>query len=255
MKFILKIFAFIVFFSLFFYGLRETDFYNSKIILADLGGIPWLYASIGTLFSILAGFIIQKEWENWNNLVDAVNGEVHTLKELWLWSRYLPPEIGLVFHNAIELYLKEMSDNGLYKSERNIASSEIEASISSLNSVTFNLFESQPKIATNTFVFFTELIKKREERIRYSSHHVPHFIKGVIFSVTALMILLSMFIGVKNIWLDYIFTFSVSMLSYVIYLMIDDLDHPLVPGGWHVTAHPYQKLLNEISTIKNMAIK
>ena len=64
------------------------------------------------------------------------------------------------------------------------------------------------------------------------------------------MICLSLFIGVKNIWLDYTYTMSVSMLAYVILLVIDDLDHPLIPGGWHLTPGPYQKLLEEISSQK-----
>lgn len=250
MRLILKIFIFLVFFVLFFYFLRESDFYNSRIILADLGGVPWLYATIGTLFSILAGFTIQKEWENWNNLMDAVSNEVHILKEMWVWSRFLPDNTNQIFHVSIKSYLEEMSDNGLYKSEQNIVSSKIEGSISVMNKTIFDMFKEDPLIAKNAFSFFTRLIDQRNQRIRYSSHHVPKFIKGTMFFATALMIILSMFVGIKNVWLDFIFTFSVSMLSYVLYLVIDDLDHPLVPGGWHLTAHPYKKLLEEISSNK-----
>jgi hypothetical protein len=112
------------------------------------------------------------------------------------------------------------------------------------------MFKKQPIIATNAFGFFTKLIEQRAQRIRYSSHHVPKFIKGTIFFATTLMICLAMFIGVKNIWLDYFFTISVAMLAYVIYLVIDDLDNPLIPGGWHLTAGPYKKLLEEISLFK-----
>jgi hypothetical protein len=250
MRLILKIFIFLVLFGLFFYFLRESDFYNSRIILADVGGIPWLYATIGTLFSILSGFTIQKEWENWNNLMDAVSNEVHILKEMWVWSRFLSAPVNQIFHISIKSYLEEMSDNGLYKSEQNIASSKIEESISVMNKTIFDMFKEQPLIAKNAFSFFTKLIDQRNQRIRYSSHHVPKFIKGIMFFATSLMIILSMFVGIKNVWLDFIFTLSVSMLSYVIYLVIDDLDHPLVPGGWHLTASPYKKLLTEINASK-----
>lgn len=247
MKLKYKIFLFILSFSLIFYALHSSDFYNYKIILADLGGIPWLYASIGTLFSILAGFIIEKEWGNWNSLVDAVNNEVHILREMWLWSQFLPIDLSKTFYDSIKIYLEEMSNNGLYKSEQQIPSIKIEESISTLNLIIFNMFKNQPIFAKNAFDFFTKLIDQRSQRIRYSSHHVPKFLKGVILFATTLIITLSMFIGVKNIWLDFIFTFSVSMLAYVIYLVINDLDNPLIPGGWHLTAQPYKKLLDEIS--------
>ena len=250
MKFTIKIIIFLGVFSLVFYGLHDSDFYNTKVILADLGGIPWLYASIGTLFSILTGFIVQKEWENWNSLVDAVSAEVNTLREMWLWSRYLPKETGDIFNNSIKLYLEEMSEEGLYKSEQRITSKRIEESFSSLNAAMFDMFKNQPEVATNTFTFLTRLIEQRSDRLRYSSHHVPQNLKRIIFFATTLMICLSLGIGVKNIWLDYIYTMSVSMLAYVIFLVIDDLDHPLVPGGWHLTPRPYKKLLEEISSYK-----
>ena len=246
MKFTIKIIIFVGVFSLIFFGLHDSDFYNKKVILADLGGVPWLYASIGTLFSILAGFIVQKEWENWNSLIDAVSGEVNVIREMWLWSRYLPTETGKVFFDSIKSYLEEMAESGLYKSEQEISSTRIEKSISTLNATMFDMFKNQPTIATNAFAFFTRLIEKRSERVRYSSHHVPKSLKRIIFFATVLMICLSLFIGVKNIWLDYTYTMSVSMLAYVIFLVIDDLDHPLVPGGWHLTSKPYKKLLEEI---------
>jgi hypothetical protein len=251
MKFTIKIIIFLGVFSLVFFGLHDSDFYNKKVILADLGGVPWLYASIGTLFSILAGFIVQKEWENWNNLVDAVSGEVNTLREMWLWSRYLPIETGEIFHHSIKSYLEEMSKEGLYKGELRIASKRIEESFSALSAAMFSMFKNQPRVATNTFTFLTKLIEQRSDRLRYSSHHVPQSLKRIIFFATVLMIVLSLFIGVKNIWLDYIYTMSVSMLAYVILLVIDDLDHPLIPGGWHLTPRPYQKLLEEICSERN----
>jgi len=250
MKFILKTISFLGLFSLIFYALHESDFYNTKVILADLGGIPWLYATIGTLFSILAGFIVQKEWENWNSLIDSVSGEVNTLREMWLWSRYLPSETKDIFYNSIKLYVEEMADNGLYKSEKKIVSSRIEESIATLNATMFEMFKNQPTVATSAFAFFTKLIEQRTQRVRYSSHHIPHSIKIIIFFATFLIVGLSLFIGVKNIWLDYTFTLSVSLLAFTIYLVIDDLDHPLAPGGWHLTAQPYQKLLEEINLFK-----
>ncbi len=60
-------------------------------------------------------------------------------------------------------------------------------------------------------------------------------------------IFLSLFIGVKNPWIDYIFTLSIGVLAYTIYIVIDDLDNPFRPGAWHLTPQDYKMLLDDIN--------
>ena len=60
---------------------------------------------------------------------------------------------------------------------------------------------------------------------------------------TTLTIALSLFIGVRDVWLDYIFTGSIATLAFTIYTVIQDLNQPLRPGGWHLTTRDYERLL------------
>ncbi len=60
------------------------------------------------------------------------------------------------------------------------------------------------------------------------------------------MIILSLLIGVRNPLLDYIFTVSIGVLAYTIYLVIDDLDGPFRPGAWHLSSNEYKILLERI---------
>lgn len=83
MKPIFKILVFLLIFSLTFWLIRTANYGKLVLIdLRDLGGIPWLYSAICLIFSILAAFTIQKEWENWNELVTAIKGEVGVVREL-----------------------------------------------------------------------------------------------------------------------------------------------------------------------------
>jgi hypothetical protein len=224
--------------------------YNAKAILADLGGLPWLYSSLVTLFSILAGFIIQKQWENWNSLIDSVKNEVDSLRELFLWSKYLPEEYKERFSGGIKSYLREMIEGGLNKSEKGEKSEKIEQAFSSLQSVMFEMSQKAPQIMTNTFSFFSRIIESRTNRLRYGSHHIPPALKRTLRFCTFLVIVLCLFIGIKNIWLDYTFTASLSLMAYIIYIVIDDLDNPLVPGNWHLTTTDYESLLKRIEVIE-----
>jgi hypothetical protein len=74
----------------------------------------------------------------------------------------------------------------------------------------------------------------------------PQILKNTLGFAAALVIVMSLFIGVRNIWLDYIFTTSIALLAYVVYLVVDDLDNPLQPGLWQITPHDYHELLRRL---------
>lgn len=247
MGFKFKTIVFILLFSFVFYYFTKNPIFSQHVLLADLGGIPWLYSTIGMLFSILAGFVIQKEWDNWNNLVDSIHGEVDTLRELWLWSKQFPDDFKKVFQQSIRDYLTFMSNDGLILSQHGTKSEKIEEALSTLHDTMFEAFKKFPDLSSTTFVMFTKLLEYRTRRIRYSSHRVPRVLKNSILLITILMISLSLFIGIKNIYLYYVYTMSVSFISFIIYLVIDDLNNPLRPGGWHVTNESYVDLLKKIS--------
>jgi len=250
MNFSQKILIFVIIFSMFFIWIHLSGFYDARALMNDLGGLPWLYSSLVMLFSILVGFVVQKQWENWNNLVDAVKSEVDSLRELFLWSRYLPDDYKGRFSKGIKFYLKEMVDGGLQKSERGEKSEKIEKAFSGLQDIMFELSEKDPGRMTTTFSFFSKIIEARSNRLRYSSHHVPEALKKTLRFCTFLVIVLSLFIGIKDVWLDYAFTVSLCLTAFIIYIVIDDLDNPLIPGNWHLTTEDYQSLLKQIGTVE-----
>ncbi|MCL5010984.1 MAG: hypothetical protein M1127_02110 [Patescibacteria group bacterium] len=249
MKYFEKIAQFVLAFSGLFYFIRITGhYYDKKIVLADLGGVPWLYAALGTLFAVLAGFVIQKEWENWNNLQDSVKGEVGALRELFLWSTHFPEAVRTRFKQAISDYLRVMSSGGLWQSEQRKKSQAIEQSLCDLREGIFEIFQAHNQFMPTTFSTFSKLLENRENRLRYGSHHTPKSIKNFIFAGVLLLSLLSFFIGIKNMYLAYVFDLSVALMAFILYLIANDLDNPLLPGSWHLTAADYQDLFEEISS-------
>ena len=244
MKLIYKIFLFPLMFSLTFWLTRTAD--QGKLVLIDLrdlGGIPWLYSSICLIFSILAAFTIQKEWENWNELVAAIKGETGAIRELCLWSRHLSIETRKDILNCLENYLSVILTewSALSKGER----SEVCETICNI------LRKSITELKEETVRFqllhlFNELIRSRDKRSDQSLSHIPHILKHTLIFADVLLIVLSLFIGVKNPFVDYFFTVSIGVLAYTIYIVIDDLDNPFRPGSWHLTSDDYRILLDKI---------
>lgn len=101
-----KIVIFATLFSIMFFLLHAADVARTVIRedMEDLGGIPWLYSAVCLIFSILAGFVIQHEWDQWNDFVDAIKGEVSTLRSLWLWSQHVTDQ-GIKLRDAMKQYL------------------------------------------------------------------------------------------------------------------------------------------------------
>jgi len=250
MKYFEKIAQFILIFSGIFYFIRVTGhYYDKRIVLADLGGVPWLYATLGTLFAVLAGFVIQKEWENWNNLQDSVQSEVGALRELFLWSAHFPEAIRLRVKLSVSNYLQAMVSGGLWQSEQKQKNEKVERSLSDLREEIFKIFRDYNQFMATTFSIFSKLLESRENRLRYGSHHAPRSIRNVMFVGVFLLSFLSLFIGIKDIYLAYVFDLCVASMAFIIYLVIRDLDNPMLPGSWHLTADDYQELLDEVSAV------
>ena len=152
MSLIKKLIPFLLVFSLIFYFVRMSDAYNTRILLADLGGVPWLYASVSTIFGILAAFAIQKEWDAWNALSEAVNGEVDSLEKLYLWSDHFPEKIKGPVQNNIKKYTSLVIRQ--WKStERGEKTPEIDDALKALNDDIYHIFTEAPELMPTSFHF------------------------------------------------------------------------------------------------------
>ncbi len=251
MKAFFKIGIFITVFTVVFYFLRADSgfvFNNLGILVADLGGLTYLYSMVGIIFAIFAAFVILSEVERWNNLVDAVNGEVVELNELWLWSHYLPKPLQSRFKENIQIYLEKIIQDEWHTGIHGKKHESIESVLSTLHGNISDILKEAPQLMPEIFSTFTDLIKYREKRIHYTSFRLPPILKRTLFFSDVLLVILSFLIGVRNNWLDYIFVLSIAMLGYIIHLLINDMDNPTKQGGWHITTNNYRDLLQKIKT-------
>ena len=252
MKLIKKLVPFIIIFSIIFYFVRSSDFYSTKVLIENLTGVPALFGAIGIIFGIIAAFVIQKEWEKWDNLVDAVKTEVDGLERLFIWSNNFPEDLKLKIHNDIIEYLRIIIKEGWQFSERGVRSPEIEDIFNALNSTIYEIFAIAPQLMTITFALFSRIMESRSKRLLYSSEHVPDLLNQTMRFGAFLLIGLSMFIGVRTEWLAYLFTISIACLSYSVFVVLNDLNKPLEPGDWHITTKDYEDLLARIETAHSM---
>lgn len=247
MRLVQKIFIFLAVFSGLFFALRTYEAFNENMLLADiadLGGVPWLYSVVGIIFSVLAAFIIQNEWQQWSNLVSAVRGEVEGLEQLWRCAQHLPDETRVSLCERIHHYLTLITTKGLDQISRH-EHTALDHVFMSICDAVYGMLE-QPRLKVALDTMLANIIAHHSRRLLYSFPATPGILKNTLGLATALVIGLSLFIGVQSIWLDYIFTISIALLAYVVYLVVDDLDNPLRPGLWQITPHDYHELLRRL---------
>ena len=247
MALIKKLIPFLVIFWTIFYFIRTNSIYNTRLLLANIDGLPWLYAVVGTIFGVLAGFAIQKEWEEWNSLTDAVRGEVDGLEKLYLWSSNFPDKIKNAIHTDIKRYLELIIKEGWQYSEKGEKSQEVEDIITDLNNSIYKIFDEAPQLMPTSFALLSTVLNHRSARLQHSAEHMPPLLRNTLNFASFLLIALSMFIAIKDLWLAYFFTASIASLAYAIFLVLTDLDNPLKPGDWHITTKDYQALLAKIA--------
>jgi hypothetical protein len=252
MSLLKKLVPFLIIFSLIFYFVRTNDEYNTRILVADLGGVPWLYAAVGTIFGVLAAFAVQKEWDAWNALSEAVNGEVDSLEKLYLWSDHFPEKIRKPFHENIKKYTSLVISKWR-STERGEKTPEIDNTLGALNDDIYRIFREAPELMPTSFSLFSNVMQYRSYRIQDSKRHMPPILKSTLQYAAFLLIFLSMFIGIKNTWLAFLFTASIASLAFAIFTVLQDLDNPLKPGSWHITTKDYEDLLVRIDAHEKIA--
>lgn len=226
--------------------MRFFHIIDATTLSANAEGVGWLYSTIGLIFGVTSAFIIQSQWNNWDSLVNAIRAEVNGLRQLLLFSSHVSAED---HRNAVTLSIKNYLEKVIkdWRNKEKIKGSEaVEEAIEGIQEEMYDLFERKQGLSIIAYNIFSNILVLRDHRLHYSSRKLPRTLNVLLTFATILLIILSLFISVKTLWVDYIFTLGTAVLAYLIYLVIDDLNHPRRPGNWHVTDDEYRKLLKEI---------
>ncbi|HSD98557.1 MAG TPA: hypothetical protein VLB73_02545 [Patescibacteria group bacterium] len=243
----LRIALFFFTFSLIFFGVRLFHIFPPVIAMQGNNPLPWLFSATGLMFSIISGFVIQSKWNTWNELIDATHGELSAIRQLHILSRHFSQKVQKEVKQKICAYLALILEESKYSTNLSRRSEQVDLAIFSLEETVFNIDYSQyPNIGSMAFDLVRKIMDFREKRLQNAQHKLPLGVKLFMIVTTYATVFTSLFIGETTLFYDYIFTSIIALLSFGIYMLIDDLDHPYSPGQWHLSAKDYKKLLDEV---------
>lgn len=248
---IYKILIFIICFTLIFFGIRYFNLLPITKLTENINSLPWLFSAISVIFSIISGFIIQAKWQTWDTLTDSSRGELSTLRQLHVMAHNFPDDTKNQIRHGISNYLEAIIHESVTHYDLGIRSRKVEEELNKLADIMFQVSKKYPETGLLAFALLNKSIEFRDRRLQTSSHHLPPALRFFIVFVTGCIVISSLFIGVDSITYDYFFTLIIGLLSYGIYLLIDDLDHPYRPGNWHLSMFEYEELFTEIKEKTN----
>jgi hypothetical protein len=240
-----RTFIFLVPFSLLFWYIHEH--FESVISRSTQNGLTGFYSADGIIFGLIVAFVIQREWEIWTNLSESVQTEIDTIREMWKWSAYAEASQCKKARKHLEGYLKSLVSEW-HKGEEKNRTKKVDDELDGLRSMFVDMSLSMDTLGQQLQGAFTNLIQARNQRLNFSNQHMPRILKRIVFLADILLILLSLFIAVNNLYLDYLFTASIGLLAFTLLLVVDDLDSPFRPGSWHLTTNGYEELLAELTS-------
>ncbi len=239
---------FIIPFSAVFWFIHEK--FETVISRSTLNGLSGFYSADGIIFGLIVAFVIQREWEIWTNLSESVQTEIDAVREMWKWSNYAESSLRDKAHQHLKTYLAlivyEWDTNAVRQRSRGV-----DAELDGLRRILARMSISVGGLGLQLQSAFTDLTRARNQRLSYSNQHMPIILKRIVIFADALLIILSLFIAVNNLYLDYIFTGAISLLAFTLMLVVDDLDNPFRPGAWHLTTAGYKSLIQELEDSQN----
>lgn len=245
MNYKMKISLFISAFVLAFFTLRYIG--GDLYVLAhkDIGGIGWLFSTIGLIFSILSGFLIQHLWDKWERIQKIVIEEIHALEHIMLFNNQ-DDQFTSKTKELVRLYVAYVVDHEWSAKTRLLDSNDAILELKELNK-TLPIKDASSGLQSGAFAkLINSLFYIRERRILLATRRMPYIIKNTFLLSAVLVISLSLFVAIQSVALDLIFTLSIGTLVFAIYLIVDDMDNILSPGAWHVSSKLYKEFLKKL---------
>jgi hypothetical protein len=220
--------------------------FETVISRSTLNGLSGFFSAEGVIFGLIVAFVIQREWEMWINLSESVRAEIDAVREMWKWSVHAERKLCEEAHLHLEHYLKLIVAE--WDADRvNIRNASVDAELDELRGILASMSLSAGNLSFPLQSAFTNLTQARDLRLNFSNEHMPSILKRIVIFADIMLIILSLFIAVNNLYLDYIFTAAISLLAFALILVVDDLDNPFRPGAWHLTTEGYEALLKELT--------
>ncbi|MCW5876706.1 MAG: DUF4239 domain-containing protein [Anaerolineales bacterium] len=216
---------------------------------ADMDGISAFLGIFGTLYSILAAFVVFEVWTKFNKIAELIAREAQALEQLFRLSLYFRDDDFTERMKAgIGEYVGHIVEGNfrlLAKGERNAKSGLALRKISDIiRDVDFN--DDHDSIVFDHIVeHYGMLAQLRTERTNESRNRLPTLLKIFIYLSTVFTLITFLFMPFTTLIYGLMAVIIIGFLQAMIFQIIEDLDNPFA-GHWRLTTDPFARALKHI---------
>ncbi len=230
-------------------GYFAASFLHTADFLVDIGGISAFLTVFGTLYGILAAFIVFEVWSQYNHVSELVDKEAQGIERLYKLTTYFRDDAltkrmedairdyaGLVIQGKFQTIAKGGRNQITGASFRKI--SEI------IRDIVFD-DDHDSLVFAQILEHYGGLSQIRTERLNKSLTRLPSLLKSFIYISSAFALVTFLFMPFANPYYGFLSVLIIAFLQAMIFFIIEDLDNPFI-GHWNLTPEPFERALKHI---------
>lgn len=227
----------------------SRQYLHPDVFLADVGGLSAFLSVFGTLYGILAAFVVFEVWTEYNHTSELIDKEAQGLERLYRLTLYfrddkLTAQVKLVITEYADIIIKgnfRKLGAGVRNQEHGIAFRKI-ADI--IRGITFD--DDHDSLVFNQILeHYGNLGQIRTERMNQSLSRLPVLLKAFIYIASFFALATFVLMPFSNQYYGILSTFIIGFLQAMIFQIIEDLDNPFT-GHWNLTPEPFARALKHI---------
>jgi len=217
--------------------------------IADVGGLSAFLSVFGTLYGILAAFVVFEVWTEYNHTSELIDKEAQGLERLYRLTLYFRDQkLTGQIKAAIAEYANIIIRGNFRKLGAGVRNKEHGLAFRKIADIIRNieLDDDHDSIAFGQILeHYGDLGQFRTERLNQSLSRLPVLLKAFIYIASFFALATFIFMPFSNLYYAILSVSIIGFLQAMIFQIIEDLDNPFV-GHWNLTPEPFARALKHI---------
>lgn len=224
-------------------------FLHTDSFTTDVGGLGGFLTVFGTLYGIMAAFVVFEVWNQYNKTVELVDKEGLGLERLFRLTLYFrDAKLTAQMKKAVKSYADLIIAGNFKKigsGQRNSETGrEFRKIAEVIRDIKFNDDHDQV-IFDHVVDHYGHLSEIRTQRITQSLSRLPVLLKIFLYAASALALTSFILMPFQNLYYGFFAIGALGFTLAMIFQLVEDLDNPFV-GHWNLTPEPFERALKHI---------